>query len=389
MKKKHLILIAFAIVLLSCCLPAGALLQTFTYRGYVTAVNTETGNLSLLATHQWGCTYENDAMNCGWNPVSPRLVTGTVPTGNVFTVIQSGTMIEATSIGIPGGSWTGIGQLMPVYEKGGWYATDLFGDIASLPAPLTGSYEVSATTAPDCLNCTGSICPADTAAVSIFRDDGLQWNGTLLPGQAHRYEDGKDNSAVSVLFIRGQASARLCPNASGGLGGVQPVSVFVVHVDPPVAGPIPTPQTSTGTLAVTSMPSGGKVFLDGTLVGLTPFSRPGLSPRGYALRIEKEGYATWEKNVAISPGHYSTWIARLEPLYGSLSIRSYPLNASISLDGIQKGFTPLILSGIPSGLHTVELSKPGYTTTAGTVKVTGGGIELAYLELPPVTTGPG
>jgi hypothetical protein len=389
MKKMYLVLIALAVLLLSCCLPAGAVLQTFTYRGYVTSVTPETGNLSLVATHRWGCSYENNTTTCGWRPVTPQPLAGTVPTDEVFTVIHSGTMVEATSIGIPGGSWTGIGLLVPVYETGGWYATDLFGDIASLPAPLISYYSVSATTTPDCINCTGSRCPADSATVSIFRGGGLQWNGTLLAGQAHRYEDIKDHSAVSVRFIRGQASSGLCPNGSGGMGGIQPVSIFVVHVDPPASGPIPTPQTSTGTLAVTSMPSGGIVYLDGRMTGLTPFSRSGLSPREYALRIEKEGYTAWEKNVTIIPGHYSTWTARLEPLYGSLSIRSYPLNASISLDGSPKGFTPLILTGIPSGMHVVELSKPGYTTIGSTARVTGGGIELVYLELPPVTTGPG
>jgi len=389
MKKMYLVLIAFAVLLLSFCLPAGAALQTFTYRGYVTSVTPETGNLSLVATHRWGCSYENNTTNCGWRPVTPQPLTGTVPTNEVFTVARGGTMVEAASMGTPGGSWTGIGLLVPVYDQGGWYATDIFGDLPSLPAPFISSYAVSATTVPDCINCTGNRCPADSAAVSIFRGGGLQGNGTLLPGEAQRYEDGKDHSAVSVRFIHGQASSALCPNMSGGMGGIQPVSVFVVHVDPPTAGPIPSPQTSTGTLAVTSMPSGGKVILDGRLVGLTPFSRSGLSPREYTLRIEKEGYATWGKNVTITPGHYCTWTARLEPLYGSLSIRSYPLNASISLDGSPKGSTPLILAGISSGMHAVELSKPGYTTTGSTARVTGGGIELVYLELPPVTTAPG
>lgn len=391
MKKMYLVLIALAVLLLSCCLPAGAVLQTFTYRGYVTSVTPETGNLSLVATHRWGCSYENNTTTCGWRPVTPQPLAGTVPTDEVFTVIHSGTMVEATSIGIPGGSWTGIGLLVPVYETGGWYATDLFGDIASLPAPLISYYSVSATTTPDCTNCTGSRCPAYSATVSIFRGGGLQWNGTLLAGQAHRYEDIKDHSAVSVRFIRGQASSGLCPNATGSLGGIQPVSVFVVKVDPAGTSPGPTvvPPLGAGSLGILSFPSGALLILDDEDRGVTPCSVSNLSPGSYTLILEKEGFAPYKQTVTIHPRRATTVTAFLAPLYGSLSIRSYPLNASISLDGSPKGSTPLILTGIPSGMHTVELSKPGYTTTGGTVRVTGGGIELVYLELPPVTTGPG
>jgi len=385
MKKIYPILFALAIVLLSCCLPAGAVLQAFTYRGYVTAVDNETGNLSLAATHRWGCSYENDTMTCGWNPVSLRLVAGTVPADDVFTVIQSGDTVEATTIGIPGGSWTGIGLLVPVYGEAGLYATDLFGDIVSLPAPLISSYMISAVTAPDCMNCTGSVCPADSAALSIFRGGVIQLNGTILPGQAWRYENGMDHSAVSVRFIRGQASAHLCPNASGGLGGVQPVSVFIVHVDPPSISPGPTvvPPLKAGSLSILSFPSGALVILGGKEMGVTPCTTSDLDPGEYSLVLEKEGCVPFEKNVTIHTGRTTTVTAILEPLYGRLRVQSSPSQAMVMVNGEEAGVTPLVVGGLSPGEYTVTVSKTGYRAVNKTAVVSAGHEKLLYVALSP------
>jgi hypothetical protein len=378
------VIILLIVILCSCCLPAGAILQTFTYKGYTMAVQPETGNLTMLATHKWGCTYnENGTTDCGWIAITPKLLTGKVPTGDAFTGIKTGTTIEAVSIGNPGGKWTGLGLLIPVYEKGGWYATDLYGDLSSLPAPLEGSYQVTATTVPDCPNCSGSLCTAGSSRVVIAEYGHQVKMGTLLPGQRIDYENENYHSAVSVIFVNGQASAQLCPNASGGIGSsVQPVSVYVVHVNPSQISPIPTPQGSTGTLAVASIPSGAELIVDGQPIGLTPASRSGLQPGSHAIRVEKQGYVTWERMVNVLPGQYATWTASLVPLYGTLSIRSYPEYATVRLDGTEKGFTPLTLGGIPSGIHQLVVTKEGYQQENRTVTVAGGQITLLVIDLP-------
>jgi hypothetical protein len=385
--RRFTLYILLFIILCSCCLPAGAILPTYTYRGSVIASQPGTGNVSILATHKWGCSTDDGNLTCGWIGISPLLLTGKVPADEAFSVLKTGTTIEATSIGTAGGTWIGLGLLIPDYQAGGWYARDLFGDLTSLPAPLTGSYSVTAVTTPDCGNCSGSRCTAASSAVAILRNGGIKVNGTLLPGQVLTYDDCTDRSGIAVTFIRGEAGAQLCPNSSGGGFGVQPVSVYIVRIEPSRIGPIPTPQTTTGTLAVASVPSGAAVILDGKELGLTPFSRSGLVPGSYSLRVEKEGYAPWDKVVTVFPGRYSTWTASLTPLNGFLSVRSSPSHAMVILDGEERGFTPLTLSGIPAGPHQVTVSKEGYRTEDRPAQVAGGDITLLLVNLAPLGAG--
>ena len=55
----------------------------------------------------------------------------------------------------------------------------------------------------------------------------------------------------------------------------------------------------TGLLVITSTPTGASVFLDGRLTAATDTNIAYLDPKPYKVRIEKEGYSAWEKDVDI------------------------------------------------------------------------------------------
>src|SRR4030067_1148081 len=55
----------------------------------------------------------------------------------------------------------------------------------------------------------------------------------------------------------------------------------------------------TGLLVITSTPTGASVFLDGRLTAATDTNIAYLDPKTYRVRIEKEGYSAWEKDVDI------------------------------------------------------------------------------------------
>lgn len=55
----------------------------------------------------------------------------------------------------------------------------------------------------------------------------------------------------------------------------------------------------TGLLVVNSTPTGAQVYLDDRLTSATDTSIAFLDPKTYKIRIEKPGYATWEKDVEI------------------------------------------------------------------------------------------
>ena len=75
----------------------------------------------------------------------------------------------------------------------------------------------------------------------------------------------------------------------------------------------------------------------------------------------------------------SVYINQSAPSTGSLYVTSDPSGARIDIDGSYRGTTPIILSGMTTGLHTIIISQSGYndyfttaTVYAGqTTKVTG------------------
>lgn len=59
------------------------------------------------------------------------------------------------------------------------------------------------------------------------------------------------------------------------------------------------------------------------------------------------------------------------PSTGSLDIRSSPSGAMIFVDNAMKGITPLVVTGVSNGEHTVTLQKTGYQVGASTVLMMG------------------
>lgn len=190
--RRYILVILVLLGIASCCIPAGAVLLQYTHRGVVTAVDPSQGTVTIYATHRGGCTYDNGTPACAWYEISPQVLIGTVPDPAVFGVIRRGSMVESSSLGIPGGSWMGLGLLKPVFPGRGFIVTDLFGDTDSLPVPLAGAYAVTVATVPDCAACSGSRCPALAAEVSISREGEVVFENELLPGEACKYLDGSD-----------------------------------------------------------------------------------------------------------------------------------------------------------------------------------------------------
>ncbi len=384
---RSLVVIFLILALCGCCLPAGAILQEFNFRGSVLGFSEANNTVTILATHQWRCEFDSDGPTCTWKPIMPQVLTGTAPVPEVFDRITTGSQVMAGSLGMPGGTWTGLGLLTPPYGPEPLLSTDLYGDTGLLPAPLVAGYGMSATLQPDCDACSGSICQAVSANLTIFRDGAEVWNGVLLPGEDTQYRDPSDQSGLYVKFVSGETSSHLCPNATGGIGGPQPISIFVVHVDRPGSGPRPPIPDRPGSLIIFSVPAGATVFLDGEEKGAAPITLTGLAAGPVSIRAEKEGYAPWEKEVTVFPGARLLVTARLEPLYGSLRIQSFPSGADIILDGQDQGTTPLVISGLDAGAHSLLAEKTGYRPYEREVTVIPGREISLYLRLSPEGSG--
>ena len=116
----------------------------------------------------------------------------------------------------------------------------------------------------------------------------------------------------------------------------------------------------TGNLYISSKPIGASVYLDGVYKAKTNTTINGLAPKSYSLKLTKSGYVDWITSVWIYVNRTSYVNAILQPNSGSINVTSIPKGANIYLDGIYKGLTNKILSGVVVGVHNIKLNKTSY-----------------------------
>ena len=125
--------------------------------------------------------------------------------------------------------------------------------------------------------------------------------------------------------------------------------------------------TPTGAVSIISTPSGANAYLNGEYKGTTPLDLSVL-PNSYTLRLTKDGYEDYERMIAVDANSMGTVYVALEKPKGTLSISSTPDGATVSVDGQNKGTTPLNLTLLP-GSYSVKVTKTGYKNYAKTVTV--------------------
>jgi len=124
---------------------------------------------------------------------------------------------------------------------------------------------------------------------------------------------------------------------------------------------------ATGSLTVESEPSGARVFVDGSPRGMTPITIALIEGK-HQLRLQ-EGTRTQEIPLAITPDatvvHHVTWPAESEAAalaataMGSLRIVSEPSAATVTIDSVDRGSTPLTVAGLSVGQHDVVVRSGG------------------------------
>lgn len=137
----------------------------------------------------------------------------------------------------------------------------------------------------------------------------------------------------------------------------------------------------TGSIKVTSNPGGASVYLDGVYKGTTPMTISNVPIGSHIVKLKKQGYNEVEKTVIVSASHTTTVSLQLLQQTGSIKVSSNPSGASVYLDGAFKGTTPIILSNVPVGSHTIKLTKSGYNDASKTVSVSVGKTTFVFESL--------
>jgi hypothetical protein len=151
-----------------------------------------------------------------------------------------------------------------------------------------------------------------------------------------------------------------------------------------------TPATGAadGVVHVQSDPAGAAVYVDGALRGTTPVAVT-LARGSHSLRVESEGRTT-PLTVDVLAGressHYITWATpAVAPQLGGLLVVTDPPGLPVSIDGRNRGVSPLSVSDLSTGTHQVAIGMRGGVQRR-TVDVTAGAVASLVIATTPVVS---
>jgi len=152
-----------------------------------------------------------------------------------------------------------------------------------------------------------------------------------------------------------------------------------------------------GILSVVSSPSGATISVDGQAKGSTPLSGIKLSEGTHTVLLLMTGYEDYSREVTISRTipvdlQVTLWKKVVEtPSTGSIAVTTNPAGAGVSVDGTKKGKTPVTVTDLSAGQHTVSITKDGYAGYTTKVTITGGEtlpLSINLVPLPGTTAEP-
>jgi PKD repeat protein len=152
--------------------------------------------------------------------------------------------------------------------------------------------------------------------------------------------------------------------------------------------PQPTTQKPvTGSIAITTIPSGAEVYIDDKPIGITPAIFPDLLPGNHRVTLTAKGYEDWSYIVSVGSDRMSAVNAELsaiKEITGSLAIITNPPGAEIFIDGDFKGVSPETVSDLSPGAHTVLVILKDYTNATANISVQEGQTQKYAVELKKV-----
>ena len=169
-------------------------------------------------------------------------------------------------------------------------------------------------------------------------------------------------------------------------GFAQPDEKWVTVIANAVAEVDFTLTPEIGKIAISSVPTGASIFLDGDATGVKTDATLDDVPVGeHTIELVLSGYRNATENVTVEKDDAAEVEFNLilettsdgdgssdaeTSINGSIAITSVPMNASIYLDGNVTGFrTDATLVNVSPGEHTIKLVLPGYRNATENVTV--------------------
>jgi hypothetical protein len=231
----------------------------------------------------------------------------------------------------------------------------------------------------------------------LFADGTTSWSKdiSLQPGQNKITAVAIDNMGQSssktiyVSYIASTHSLALTtlppPSTTIPIGSYRPTPT---PTSTPTSTPTPTPMLTptpmppatpmsvpmhTGSISITSIPTGAGVYLDDSFAGITPITLEDVTVGYHMAKVSKEGYRSEIMNIYLYKGITKELNIGLEPITGSIAVSSTPSGASVYLDDVDMNkITPCMLSEVLVGQHSIKLTKSDYFNVTRNVSVSVG-----------------
>jgi hypothetical protein len=115
-------------------------------------------------------------------------------------------------------------------------------------------------------------------------------------------------------------------------------------------------STKVGGLTVSTDPAEADVYIDGKMMGRTPVQIPGIPAGIRVVRISKPGFCDFTDSVNVLGGALVSRTVNLDSACG-LVVHSVPDNASVYVENVFVGRTPLRISNENRGWKSVKVMK--------------------------------
>ena len=123
-----------------------------------------------------------------------------------------------------------------------------------------------------------------------------------------------------------------------------------------------------GTLTLKAA-AGAGIYIDGEKVGTGQWSGI-LSPGNYNVECQFPAHKNTVKTINVNEGdNLTVQLDAPTPITGTLSLKSSPLGATVTIDGKEVGTTPEDFAGLLIGAHKITLSKSGYKEVTVDVEI--------------------
>jgi hypothetical protein len=138
-----------------------------------------------------------------------------------------------------------------------------------------------------------------------------------------------------------------------------------------------------GTLLVTS-DVGGDVYVDGVRKDVAPAIIQNVSAGDHVVEVRKEGASPWRQNVNVPSGQQvkvNAVMAAPVAAGATLRVMASEADATIFVDGEDKGHAPATVTGLRPGEHIVEARKVAFKPAQQTVRVADGQNAVVQLKM--------